>query len=244
MKEPRAAFYALRPGGWRDVVTLLHPPYTLIHLSFVVLGAAFAPEIRYERLIATLVAFFLAVGVAAHFLDELHGRPLRTTLSTTVLKAGATAALIGACAIGVAGAIDASPLLLGFVAIGAIAVVGYNLELLDGALHNDLTFAVFWGAFPFLTANWVMDESFDAASALGGLACLSVAMLQRSLSNSVRRIRRRAKSVEGTITYDDGSVVELGRDHLLATPEKALSYLSAALPLLAAAAVMSRLLAG
>jgi hypothetical protein len=29
------AFYALRPGGWRDYVTLLHPPYTAWHLSYV-----------------------------------------------------------------------------------------------------------------------------------------------------------------------------------------------------------------
>ena len=35
-REARPAFYALAPGGWRDYVTLLHPPYTLWHLSYVV----------------------------------------------------------------------------------------------------------------------------------------------------------------------------------------------------------------
>ena len=29
-KSVRPAFYALRPGGWRDYVTLLHPPYTRV----------------------------------------------------------------------------------------------------------------------------------------------------------------------------------------------------------------------
>src|SRR3989442_13616404 len=38
-----AAFYALEPGGLRDYWTLLHPPYTLWHLSYVLLGAALAP---------------------------------------------------------------------------------------------------------------------------------------------------------------------------------------------------------
>ena len=37
--ETRSAFYALEPGGWRDYVTLLHPPYTLWHLSYVAIGA-------------------------------------------------------------------------------------------------------------------------------------------------------------------------------------------------------------
>ena len=73
----RPAFYALRPGGWRDLVTLLHPPYTAWHLSYVALGAAAAPELHPVRLWAALGAFFLAVGVAAHALDELKGHPLR-----------------------------------------------------------------------------------------------------------------------------------------------------------------------
>ena len=41
----RASWYALRPGGWRDYVTLLHVPYTLWHLSYVVIGAALAPRV-------------------------------------------------------------------------------------------------------------------------------------------------------------------------------------------------------
>src|ERR687887_1548125 len=93
----RPAFYALRSGGWRDLVTLLHPPYTAWHLSYVALGAAAAPEVHADRLWAALGAFFLAVGVAAHALDELNGHPLRTRLSDP--------ALIGLAAVGLAGGI-------------------------------------------------------------------------------------------------------------------------------------------
>ena len=50
----RPAFYALAPGGWRDYVTLLHPPYTLWHLSYVAIGAALAPEVRVGWLLETL----------------------------------------------------------------------------------------------------------------------------------------------------------------------------------------------
>ena len=100
---PRPAFYALRAGGWRDYVTLLHPPYTMWHLSYVAIGASLAPTPHATRLAAALVAFLLAVGVAAHALDELKGRPLRTQLSDRTLVALATIGLLGAAAIGVAG---------------------------------------------------------------------------------------------------------------------------------------------
>jgi hypothetical protein len=76
--DERPAFYALRPGGWRDYVTLLHPPYTAWHLSYVALGAAAAPHLDGGRLGASVLAFFCAVGLSAHALDELAGRPLAT----------------------------------------------------------------------------------------------------------------------------------------------------------------------
>ena len=86
----RPAFYALRPGGWRDLVTLLHPPYTAWNLANVAIGAALAPHLYPGRLAAALVAFFLAVGICAHVLDELHGRPLGTHLSSRTLVILAT----------------------------------------------------------------------------------------------------------------------------------------------------------
>src|SRR6266498_4444158 len=92
----RPAFYALRPGGWRDLVTILHPPYTAWHLSYVALGAAVAPQFHAVRLWAALGAFFLAVGVAAHALDELRGHRLRTRLSDRTLALLALAGLGGA----------------------------------------------------------------------------------------------------------------------------------------------------
>src|SRR6478736_4070978 len=99
----RPAFYALRGGGWRDLVTILHPPYTAWHLSYVALGAAAAPAVHLDRLAAALGAFFLAVGVSAHALDELHGHPLGTALSDRTLRAVAVGGLVGAVAIGIAG---------------------------------------------------------------------------------------------------------------------------------------------
>src|SRR5579863_1176567 len=125
----RPAFYALRPGGWRDLVTVLHPPYTAWNLANVAIGAALAPHLYPGRLLATAAAFLLAVGVSAHALDELHGRPLGTQLGRGALLCLAIAGLGGALAIGVVGAITVSPLLVPLVVAGGLVVPAYNLEL-------------------------------------------------------------------------------------------------------------------
>src|SRR4051794_2749270 len=173
----RPAFYALRSGGWRDLVTLLHPPYTAWHLSYVALGAAAAPVVHVDRLLASLAAFFLAVGVSAHALDELQGRPLDTTLPRGTLIGLAVAGLVGAVAIGVAGVIVVSPSLAPFVLAGGFLVVAYNLELFGGRFHSDLWFALAWGAFPALTGYWVQALELRPAGVLVAAACclLSVA---------------------------------------------------------------------
>src|SRR2546427_558228 len=104
MRELAPAYYATRARGWRrDIWALLHPPYTAWHLSYVLIGAGLAGRIDVTRLLATLVAFFLAVGVSAHALDELRGRPLQTAVPATGLWAAAVIGLLGAVALGLAG---------------------------------------------------------------------------------------------------------------------------------------------
>src|SRR5450631_3652785 len=151
----RPAFYALASGGWRELVTLLHPPYTAWHLSYVVLGAVAAPKLHDDRLVAALVAFLLAVGIGAHAFDELHDRPLGTRFSKRSLAIGGGAALLGATALGVAGVLSVSLTLLPLVVLGSAICLAYNLELFGGRFHGDIWFALAWGAFPAWTGYWV-----------------------------------------------------------------------------------------
>ena len=238
--EERPAFYALELGSWRDYVTLLHPPYTLWHLSYVVLGAALAPAVHYDRLAATLLAFFLAVGVAAHALDELNGRPLRTRIPSAALSSLAAASLAGAVGLGIVGSIVVSPWLLAFVAAGAFLVLAYNLELFGGRFHSDIWFALAWGAFPLLTAYWTMAERLDPEAGAGALAAFALSLAQRALSSRVRAIRRRVRDVRGVITYADGSEEAIDRRWALAADERALMLLAAAMVALSVAALLAR----
>jgi hypothetical protein len=236
----RPAFYALARGGWWDYVTLLHPPYTLWHLSYVVLGAALAPVMREERLAATLLAFFLAVGVSAHAFDELNGRPLRTAIPRMVLLVLGVGGLAAAVSIGLIGAAVATPWLLAFVAFGAFIAPAYNLEWFRGRFHTDFWFAASWGVFPFVTAYFASAERFELAVLLGAAAVFALSLAQRTLSRRVRAVRREVSAIEGRVLHADGSVEDIDRTWAIAGEERALTLLSYAMCAAALAALAAR----
>jgi ABC-type branched-subunit amino acid transport system permease subunit len=222
-------------------VTLLHPPYTAWHLSYVALGAAAAPVLHSDRLVAALGAFFLGVGVCAHALDELNGRPLHTRLSDRTLIALAAVSLAGAVAIGAIGVATVSPSIAVFVAAGAFIVVAYNLELFGGRFHSDIWFAVAWGAFPALTSYWANALTLRLPGIAMAVGCFALSLAQRRLSTPVRELRRRTLHVRGTQTLADGSEVELTAERLAGPLDAALRALAIAIVLIAAAAVWTRL---
>jgi hypothetical protein len=238
--RPRPAFYALRPGGWRDYVTLLHPPYTLWHLSYVAVGAALAPRLDWPLLGWTALAFALAMGVGAHALDELSGRPLQTRIPRRMLAALAVLSIGGASAIGIAIAVSRSLWLLAFVAVGAFLVVAYNLELFGGAFHGGLWFPAAWGAFPVLTAYFASARTLHGDAIAAAAYAFASSWAQRRLSTPVRLLRRRVVRVGGELELDDGSRLLLDADTLAAAPEAALKALAAAVVLVAVALLLMR----
>jgi hypothetical protein len=239
--EPRPAFYALATGGWRDYVTLLHPPYTLWHLSYVALGTALAPEFEVERLVAGLAAFLLAMGIGAHALDELHGRPLRTEIPAKTLVALAVLSIGGAVAIGVYASFAWTLWLLPLVAFGAFIAFAYNLELAGGRFHSPLWFAISWGAFPVVAGYLAAAERLTVEAGLAAAYALLLSLAQQRLSTQVRAIRRRASEVSGVVRFKDGSEEPIGRETLTQAHEQALRAIAAATVSLAAALVVLRL---
>jgi hypothetical protein len=239
--EARPAFYALAPGGWRDYVTLLHPPYTAWHLSYVVIGACLAPTLHEGRLAAAVAAFLLALGISAHALDELQGRPLATRIPARVLVALTVVPLAAAVAIGIAGAISFDLWLLAFVAAGALLVPLYNLELLGGVIHNGVGFALAWGAFPLLTGYFACAGSITWEALLAAVYATLTSYAQRVLSVPVRHVRRRVAAVAGTVDLRDGTREPVTPESLAAAPERALKTLAAANVALAAALLVLRL---
>ncbi len=237
----RPAYYAARPGFWRDWWTLLHPPYTAWHLSYVVIGAALAPHVYLNRLLYAVAAFFLAVGVSAHALDELRGRPLRTGIPNRALIAAVAAGLAGAVGLGAYGITQVGWILLPFMVAGPFLVVAYNAELFGGAVHNDLGFASAWGAFPVLTGYVAQDGTLAVAAVAAAAAALALSAAQRRLSTPARNIRRRAVRIDGSVTFADGTTAQAGTALLLDPIEGALRAMSWGHILLAAALAIARL---
>jgi len=235
----RSAFYAVGrgTGGPGDWLTLLHPPYTLWHLSYVAIGAAVMPPLVLWRLAGTLAAFFLAVGIGAHALDELHGRPLGTGIGRTVLTVAAVASITAAMALGLA---EGGWKLLPFVLLGGILVYGYNLELFGGVLHSDVWFALAWGAFPVLVGAYAQHWTLSVAAAVAAVAAFFLSLGQRALSTPARMLRRRVSAVEVRLTFTDGTQSQLGRAELLAPIERALRYFVCATGAVALALVLAR----
>lgn len=238
--DGRPAFYALRPGGWRDYLTLLHPPYTAWHLSYVAIGAASAPSLDGVRLAYSLLGFFLGVGLSAHALDELSGRPLGTRIPRRILGGIAITGLAGAIGVGIYGTFVVSLWMLAFIAFGAFILVSYNLELFGGRFHSDFWFALAWGAFPSLTASFAQAAAIRWPAIPVALGCALLSAAQRRLSTPVRRLRRTVGSVEGVMRFRDGTQMELDEALLLSAPEAALRALSAGVVLLAIGLVAAR----
>jgi len=237
----RPSFYAARPGGWRDWWTLLHPPYTAWHLSYVVIGACLATQVSTSRLVATLLAFFLAVGVAAHALDELHGRPLGTKISRSLLVTATVVSLSGALVLGAVGVSQVGWALFPFMVIGPLLVASYNLEWFGGIIHTDVGFALAWGSFPVLVAYIAQTGTLALAPLLAAAAAFFISTAQRHLSTPARLIRRRAATIRGSISLTSGETISVDDRFVLRPLERALRSLSWGMVFLATGLAIARL---
>jgi hypothetical protein len=192
-------------------------------------------------MLVTVLAFFAAVGVAAHALDERHGHPLRTRIPDATLLAAAAAGLLAAIALGVVGLSRVGWVLLPFIVIGPILVVAYNLELFGGRVHTSVGFAAAWGAFPLLTGYVAQAGGIDVAAVIGAIGAFALSSAQRTLSTPARLIRRHVTRVDGAIGLDDGTLRQLDDTTLLAPLEGALRALSWSIVAFALALAIARL---
>ena len=189
----------------------------------------------------SVLAFFLAVGLAAHALDEFQGRPLRTRISDARLLTIAALSLAGALTLGVFASLTVSLWAVPFVIFGGLIVPAYNLEWLRGRLHSDVWFGLAWGAFPALAGYWANAERLDVEAYLVAAACFAFSLAQRALSKWARRLRRDTEGASGRIEFRDGRVEEINVPLLVAAPELALRLMGLSVVLLALGWLVARL---
>jgi len=227
----RPAYYARTGSPGRDLIALLHPPYTMWHLSYVAMGAGIAPQLDWVHLAGTVLAFLFGMGVGAHALDELHDRPLGTTLSRGTLLTLAVGGVSAGAALAVAGALVISPWVALWGTAGVLLAIGYPLEVPEW-LHTDLGFGLSWGGFPVLVGYWAQTQNLSAPAVVLAVVATLISMTQRYLSTPARFVRRDTDQAEAT--FDLGTHrVHWGQDRLLDTWERPLKTLGWAMTLLA-----------
>ena len=226
------AWYDIRDIGWiRDVIILLHPPYSLWHLSYVAIGAALAPRLDWVTLGWTVLAFFLGMGIGAHCLDELNGRPLRTKIPTPVLSTIAVASIAGAVSIGVFVGLKETIWVFPCIIFGGFIVFAYTLELGPKRFfHRDEWFGFAWGAFPVITAYIAQTHTVSPVIILVAGACLLYSMAQRVLSLQARFWRRKVAELCGTYRVPDNATWEqnyiLQKQDIIGPAEVALKFMT------------------
>lgn len=220
MSDQRPAFYAPTGSLTGDVLSLLHVPYTLWHLSYVPIGAALAAELDWFVLGGTLAAFAVGLGIGAHALDEVKSRPLGTRISDRALWAIGIGAMAVAMAIALVGAMVVSPWVPLWAVGGILLAIGYALEW--PILHTDLGFGLAWGAFPLVVGYWAQTGALTLpVLVMAAMACL-LSLAQRALSTPARFVRRRTEFAETTFDGDRA----WDRRQLLDTWEKPLRLLT------------------
>ena len=65
------------PTKFKVFIGLLFLPYTGMCISFVILGGLLSPNTNFERLSSICIIYFLALGVAAHFADNIGSKKIK-----------------------------------------------------------------------------------------------------------------------------------------------------------------------
>ena len=247
-----AVFWYARHGGKiKEFYTVLHLPYTSMVLSYVLIGAALSPTLFVDRLVFTLLAYFLGLGIAAHALNELNARHWGTSLSKADLQIAFLFSLVGALSIGLYGVevlYNASsgsrlpPSILALlIVLETFFLFAYNTNYAGGRFHNDLSFAFAWAFLPFLTSYFVNSLIIPIGAVLIGLALAATGMIEINLSRWCKSFRRKSNVVD--VRFEDGSLMPISTARLIRNPERALKLIVIAVGLLGIGLLLVRVLA-
>lgn len=243
------AWYARTGGKFQELYTIIHFPYTSMVLSYVLIGAAISRAIYADRIVLTLAAYFLGLGLSAHALNELHARHWGQALTRRDLQVLFVAPLVGALLIGAyggfilytaSGSVLPPLVLLVLIFLETFFLFAYNIDLAGGKFHNDLTFAFSWAALPVLVSYYANALTITPDAALIALAMAATAAIEINLSRWCKDYRRKSPLTE--IRFADETKLRLSTSELIGKPEKSLKMIVVAVDLVAIGLFVHRLL--
>ena len=157
------------------------------------------PCFHLDRMLWTLAAFALAMGVAAHALDELNGRPLahrdpdrgRSSRSPSSRSPARSRSASTARSSGAGACSRSSP-------SARSSCRRTTSSSFGGRFHTDWWFAIAWGGFAALTGFFVEAQSIRLEGLLAAAYATALSLAQRRLSTPVRHARRTLGDTAGT----------------------------------------------
>ncbi len=188
------------PLRFRTFVGLLFLPYTGMVLSFALIGSLLAASVRYERLVAIVVVYFLGLGIAAHALDALGAKgikPWGAAYTRRQLWLIAAVALLGAYGIAVYYMTRFVAWLWPLALAEGFFVFAYNLEWFSGRFHTDRWFAFSWGALPVLAGYVMQTNRLSLAALVVAAATALFATLEIKASRPYKELRRSPAALSG-----------------------------------------------
>lgn len=186
---------AFGPERFRLAVGLLFLPYTGMVLAYTVMGSMLAAAVHWDRVVAIVAIYFLALGVGAHALDAVGSRgakPWGQVFSRAQLWTIAVASLVAAYAIGAWYMVLYVPLLWPIAIAEGFFVLAYNLEWFRGRFHGDFWFALSWGALPVLAGYVMQANALSVAALLVAAAMALLSLVEIKVSRPYKALKRSA----------------------------------------------------
>jgi hypothetical protein len=187
------------PRRFRLLVGMSFLPYTLMNVSYVVIGSLLAPQVRWGSALALALVYLLGVGITAHALDAMGSNRPWGNLPRGRLALLAAGALIPALGIGAVYALLYAPYLLIVGVIELFFLFAYNLELFDGVFHSKAWFAFSWGFLPVLAGYVVQTNSVSTVAFVGGLFGYTTAYIEASASRPYKALKRLATGADSEL---------------------------------------------
>lgn len=162
-------------------------------ISFAVIGSLAAASVSWERLVAIVVIYGLALGIAAHAADGIgskKAKPWGSFFSRKQLLVLSASSLAAAYSIGAYYIIFFAPLLAPIAVMEGFFLLAYNFELFGGRFHNDFWFSLSWGSLPAVAGYVMQTNSIDILPLFISLATGLVSFVEIRLSRPYKEMKR------------------------------------------------------
>lgn len=194
-KDRRAEWFvpSFGPERFRLFIGLLFLPYTAMVLSYAVIGSMLAQQIHWDRVVAIMVIYFLALGIGGHALDAVGSKGLKpwgTIFPKRKLMVLSIVSIAGAYAIGIYYMVLYTPLLWLVAIAEGFFLCAYTLEWFEGKFHTDGWFAFSWGALPVLAGYILQTNRLSMAVLLMAAAMGLLSLVEIKASRPYKQLKR------------------------------------------------------